>query len=119
MHRCVLVSSSMCYHTFCCYSCCYGYVCASLAKIFAINNSGAWIIISCTDVFYRLSSPVSVPPRPPIRPRHTLRSIGSDEGNVAGDSCDGKSDPRNFSMSPSYVDPKELNTTFARGQSQE
>ena len=75
----------------------------------------AWNL--CTCVFNRHSSSGCIPPRPPIRPRHTLRSTGSDGGNVA-DVCDGESDPC-LSMSPSYVDPKELNTSFCRGQSEE
>ena len=75
-----------------------------------------WIL--CTRVFDRHDSSGCVPPRPPIRPRHTLRSTGSDGGSATGDVCDGENNPR-LAMSPSYVDPKELNTSISRGQSKE
>ena len=70
---------------------------------------------------YRSGPSNGMPPKPPIRPRHTLQTIEVDDankGNVAVDVWDGQSaaNNRHVSMSPHYVDPQELNTVITQDE---
>ena len=75
------------------------------------------IFLACTYCVYcRSGSSSNLPPKPPMRPRHTLKTIET-EGD--GDVFDGGIDARRESLSPSYIDPTELNTNLRRGGSLE
>ena len=65
-------------------------------------------------LYRRAESSNGLPPKPPVRPRHTLQTIEVDAngGNVTSDACDGEVDNRRLCLSPQYVDPNELNTAF-------
>ena len=71
----------------------------------------------CT--YCRSDSSSNLPPKPPMRPRHTLQSIDAGVIDGNGDVFDGGIDARRGSLSPSYVDPTELNTKIPRGGSLE
>ena len=72
------------------------------------------IFLACTyRVYCRSDSSSNLPPKPPMRPRHTLRTIETE------DVFDGEIDARRGSLSPSYIDPTELNTNLRRGGSLE
>jgi len=57
-------------------------------------------------IFCRANNPTGMPPRPPTRPLHTL-STGDMSARLDVEDSDGQYE---VMTSPTYVDPKELNT---------